>query len=97
MLRNMQVRALAGHASEAHILFRDLQGALAAQRALNGAFIPSLTGADPFNSCSFLTPTAYCAQALGPWAHVCLGAGIPHHLLARQIMSVKLLAASPKL
>jgi hypothetical protein len=39
------VRAAPGHLSEVHILFRDLQGAVAAQRALNGAFIPSLTGA----------------------------------------------------
>jgi hypothetical protein len=58
----LQVRAAPGHVSEVHILFRDLQGAAAAQRALNGAFIPSLTGAQPCAARSATTPTEYPHQ-----------------------------------
>ena len=56
----LQVRAAPGQGSDVHILFRDLQGAAAAQRALNGAFIPTLTGAQLCSPCGAMQPASSC-------------------------------------
>jgi hypothetical protein len=61
-LRWLQVRAAPGHGSDVHIRFRDLQGAAAAQRALNGAFIPTLTGAQLHTACGATQPASGCTS-----------------------------------